>query len=228
MLVEGQVRRQAECRRGTTACISVDGDHPQVPRGGDNVEAYVQSAVEVDRRGLPRECGLHQELLNPAGCLRRRMHAASPARADRRLTVAIRRPPSPITNPQVTGLGPGTELHRVHRTTFRPAEFNPGVGGQTHFAPFSDSAGAPVPSLYASAALASAIHETIFHDVPASATIKTVRLNEVHVRTHSVLRTNRDLRLVGFRNVTLGKWGISRSDLITSGTAMRLAETIRA
>ncbi len=134
--------------------------------------------------------------------------------------MGIRRPPSPIKNPHITVLSPGTELHRVHRTAFRPAEFNPGVGGQTRFAPFSDSAGAPVPSLYASATLAAAIHETIFHDVPASATIKTVRLNEVHVRTHSVLRANRDLRLVQLRNVTLGKWGISRRDLITSGPAM--------
>ena len=122
-------------------------------------------------------------------------------------------------DPQFTDLDPDTELHRVHRTTFRPAEFNPGVGGKTRFAPFSDSAGATVPSLYASATLAAAVHETIFHDVPASASIKTVRLNEVHTRTHSVLRTNRELRVVQLLNVTLGKWGISRRDLITSSPA---------
>lgn len=139
--------------------------------------------------------------------------------------MAIRRPPSPITSPQFTVLGPGTELHRVHRTAFRPAEFNRGIGGQTRFAPFSDSAGAPVPSLYASATLRAAIHETILHDIPASAAIKTVRLNEVHERTHSVLRTNRDLRLVELRSVTLGKWGISRRDLITSGPA-KYGETV--
>jgi hypothetical protein len=134
--------------------------------------------------------------------------------------VELPRPPSPITDPQITVLGTGTELHRVHRSAFRPAEFNPGVGGQTRFAPFSDSAGAPVPSLYASATLRAAIHETILHDVPASAPIKTVRLNEVHQRTHSVLRTIRDLRLVELRTVTLGRWGISRSDLIASDAAM--------
>ncbi len=133
--------------------------------------------------------------------------------------MSIRKPPSPITSPQFTVLGPDTELHRVHRTAFRPAEFNPGAGGQTRFAPFSDSAGTSVPSLYASATLRAAIHETILYDVPASAAIKTVRLNEVHVRTHSVLRTNRSLRLVELRNVTLGKWGISRGDLIASGPA---------
>ncbi len=73
-----------------------------------------------------------------------------------------------------------------------------------------------MPSLYASATLRAAIHETIFHDIPANARTKTVRLNEVQSRTHSELLTNRDLRLVELRNVTLGKWGISRRDLISS------------
>lgn len=76
-----------------------------------------------------------------------------------------------------------------------------------------------MPSLYASATLPAAIHETIYSEIPASATIKTVRLHDVHSRTHSVLRTNRELRLVELVNVTLGKWGISRRDLITSSPA---------
>ena len=134
--------------------------------------------------------------------------------------MTIRRPPSPITNPQFTVLPPDTALHRVHRTTFRAAEFNPGRGGQTRFAPFSYGTGTPVPSLYASATLPAAIHEAIFHDIPANARIKTLRLNEVYIRTHSELRTNRDLRLVELRNVTLGKWGISRRELITSSPAL--------
>ena len=77
-----------------------------------------------------------------------------------------------------------------------------------------------MPSLYASATLRAAIHETIFHDIPAHARIKTVRLNEVHLRTHSELTTNRDLRLVELRAVPLGKWGISRRDLISSSPAL--------
>ena len=133
--------------------------------------------------------------------------------------MTIRKPPSPLTHPQFSVLPSGTALHRVHRTTWRAAEFNPGLGGPTRFAPFNDRTGAPVPSLYASATLRAAIHETIFHDIPADARTKTVRLNEVHVRTHSELLTNRDLRLVELRNVTLGKWGISRRDLNSSGPA---------
>ena len=134
--------------------------------------------------------------------------------------MAIRRPPSPLTSPQFSVLSEGTELHRVHRSTFRAAEFNPGLGGQTRFAPFNDANGTPVPTLYASATFPAAVHETMFHDVPANARIKTVRLNELHIRTHSVLRTNRTMRLVELRNVPLGNWGISRRDLITSSPAM--------
>ena len=113
----------------------------------------------------------------------------------------------------------GTALHRVHRTAFRAAEFNPGRGGQTRFAPFNDGTGTPVPALYAGATLRAAIHETIFHDVPANAGTKTVRLSEVRIRSHSELRTNRDLRLVELRNVTLNKWESSRRDLISSSPA---------
>ena len=134
--------------------------------------------------------------------------------------MVIRNPPSPLTNPQFSVLPRDTELHRVHRTTFRAAEFNPGRGGQTRFAPFNDANGTLVPSLYASATLPAAIHETIFHDVPANARTKTVRRNEVYVRTHSELRTNRNLQLVELRNVTLGNWGISRRKLITSSSAL--------
>ena len=134
--------------------------------------------------------------------------------------MAIRNPPSPLTNPRFSVLSRGTELHRVHRTTFRAAEFNPGRGGQTRFAPFNDANGSPVPSLYASTTLPAAIHETIFHDVPANAKTKTVRPNELYIRTHSVLCSNRTLRLVELRNVTLGNRGISRRELITSSPVL--------
>ena len=114
----------------------------------------------------------------------------------------------------------GTVLHRVHRTTYRGAEFNPGLGAPTRFAPFNDSAAMAVPSLYASTTLRAAVHETIFHDIPANARTKTVRLREVHLRTHSEIETVRDLRLVELRNPTLGRWGISRNDLISSSPVL--------
>jgi len=114
----------------------------------------------------------------------------------------------------------GTVLHRVHRTTFGATQFNPGLGGPTRFAPFDDGTGARVPSLYATATLRAAIHETIFHDIPANAGIKTVHLHDMHLRTHSELLTKRELRLIELRSVTLGRWGIARRDLISSSPAL--------
>ena len=128
----------------------------------------------------------------------------------------IRKPPSPLSSPHFAVLTQGTVLHRIHRTTCRAAQFNPGLGGPARFAPFNDDTGAPVPSLYASDSLRAAIHETIFHDIPPRARIKTVRLNDVRIRTHSELLANRDLRLVELRNVPLNNWGISRTELISA------------
>ena len=128
----------------------------------------------------------------------------------------IPKPPSPLTEPEVTVLPNGTELHRVHNSLFGAAQFNPGRGSRTRFAPFNDCAGMPVPSLYASDTLRAAIHETIFHDIPAGDKGKTVRLANVEEKTHSELSTLRDLRLVELRNVTLSRWSISRRDLISS------------
>ena len=126
----------------------------------------------------------------------------------------------PITNPHFAYLPLDTLLHRVHRTAYRATEFNPGNGGRTRFAPFYDVARTPVPTCYAGATLAAAIHETLFHDTPANARIVTVRLNEVYIRTHSELRTKRDLQIVELRDVTPGKWGILRRELVVSTPAL--------
>lgn len=129
-------------------------------------------------------------------------------------------PPSLLTAPQYAVLPRGALLHRVHLSAYRAAEFNPGLGGPTRFAPFEDSASNPVPSLYASATMRSSIHETIFHDIPANAPYKTVRLDDAQRRTHSVLAARRELRLVALRHPVLGKWGISREEPISSGPAL--------
>ena len=134
--------------------------------------------------------------------------------------MSIPSPPSPLTALQYAVLPPGAVVHRVHLSAYRAAEFNPGLGVPTRFAPIRDRTGNPVPSLYASASVRSAIHETIFHDIPANAAFKTVRLDDVRRRTHSLLAVRRVLRLVELRNPTLGKWGVSREELISSGPAL--------
>jgi len=129
------------------------------------------------------------------------------------------KPPALLQEADVSVLPQGSTLHRVHLSQFGCSEFNPCRGGNTRFAPIADSAGQCVPSLYAGATAAAAFHETIFHDIPATAGIKTVPLQDVTQRTHSLIETLSDLTLVELRNVPLNRWGISRRDLIESNPA---------
>ena len=121
-------------------------------------------------------------------------------------------PPSPLTNPDFAVLPQGTMLHRVHDTSLGAAQFNPGLGRPTRFAPINSSSGTIVPTLYASNALRAAIHETIFNDMPAGCKVKTVPLAEVKKKTHSNRSTLRELRLVELCNVQLNR-GSSRAGI---------------
>ena len=110
----------------------------------------------------------------------------------------------------------GGILHRIHNRGYGFAQFNPGKGRRTRFAPFYDVSGNPIPSLYATSTLQAAIHETIFHNTRADATNKTIRIEEIHNRMHSEIRTKRTLKLVELRNPTLHNWGIEQVELIGS------------
>ena len=113
-------------------------------------------------------------------------------------------------------LAAGDSVHRVYQTAFGATEFNPCRGQPTRFAPIYNSDGQCIPSLYAGSTLQSVIHETIFHDVPATANLKTVPIQSVLIRSHAELKVRRGLRLVALRNVNLHKWKIRRQELIGS------------
>ena len=132
--------------------------------------------------------------------------------------MTIKKPPSPLTDATYEPLRKGKVLHRVHSRGYGFAQFNPGKGRPTRFAPFDDVLGNPIPSLYATSTLRSAIHETIFHDVRANTkkTNKTIPIEEVHNQMHSEFRTKRTLNLVELRNPTLNNWGIEQVELIGS------------
>ena len=129
-------------------------------------------------------------------------------------------PPASLTAPTISTLKQGDTIHRVHQTTFASASFNPCGGQPTRFAPVQDTAGACVPSLYAGSTLPAAIHETIFHDIPAKAKLKTIPKQDVLIRSHSELQAMRDIELALLTNVTLGAWKIARKDLIESGAKL--------
>lgn len=100
--------------------------------------------------------------------------------------------------------------------------FNPCQGSPTRFAPISDKNGDCVPSLYAGSTFDCACYETVFHDVPPSAKLKTVPKQNVTTRSHTTLKPGRSLTLANLRAVDLKKWSISRQGLIASSPKLYL------
>ena len=123
-------------------------------------------------------------------------------------------PPCPFPNINVQTVAKGAILHRTHAAGFRPAEFNPCKGQPTRFAPFTDAAGACVPTLYAATSREAAAFESIFHDIEPAAPFKTVRLDVVESRSVSAIAPKRDLRVAGLFAPDLKAWGLSRGELI--------------
>ena len=123
-------------------------------------------------------------------------------------------PRYPFPNINVQTVAKGAILHRTHAAGFRPAEFNPCKGQPTRFAPFTDAAGACVPTLYAATSREAAAFESIFHDVEPAAPFKTVRLDVVESRSVSAIAPKRDLRVAGLFAPDLKAWGVSRGELI--------------
>ncbi|NKC01884.1 MAG: RES domain-containing protein [Pseudomonadales bacterium] len=90
------------------------------------------------------------------------------------------------------------------------------MGTATRFAPIHDINGNCIPSLYAGSSLEAALFETVFHDVPPKAKLKTVARSRVDVMSHTTLVTNRQIVLAKLRRPDLSKWRVSRRDLIES------------
>ena len=140
--------------------------------------------------------------------------------------MAIKKPPGRLADANYDTLMKGHVVHRVHLTTFDGNSFNPCKGGATRFAPITDKQGECIPSLYAGSSFESAVFETIFHDVPSTTSLKTVRRKDIEIRSHTEVLLQRTLRLVSLRAPDLKKWGIGKHNLV--GTSARLyAQTAR-
>ncbi len=132
-------------------------------------------------------------------------------------------PPAPfpaIADAQIEELTPGSvTLHRIHNRASGGGQFNPCRGAPSRFAPIHDVAGRCIPSLYAGESFDCAAFEAVFHDVPMVATIKTVREQRVLDSAHSTLALAAPLRLVKLYAPDLGRWRLSRADLIDTPAA---------
>lgn len=108
----------------------------------------------------------------------------------------------------------GLPLHRIHADRYAPAQFNPGTAGNARFSPIRDAASQPIATFYAASTFEAAAMETVFHDVPLIAGLKT--LDTVHLQglAWSMVAPRRALRLVDLSNTALRRLGTERRALI--------------
>ncbi|MEV6957435.1 RES family NAD+ phosphorylase [Streptomyces sp. NPDC051183] len=91
----------------------------------------------------------------------------------------------------------GTELWRVHKSRYGPAQFNPTLADlHFHGGRFEGTVLDPYRSLYVANSALTAVAESVLRSVPWTGDRRQVPYAAVHERTLSVLRTTRELTLV--------------------------------
>lgn len=122
-------------------------------------------------------------------------------------------PPSPMEC-NVLSLPAGTVIHRIHDKRLRAEQFNPGINGDSRFAPIKTPDGSPIPTSYAATTFGCAAYETIFHDIEPGALFKSVSWTTIEKLSYSTLELGRDVRLAKMFSADLMKWGCARTQLI--------------
>ncbi|WP_349437973.1 RES family NAD+ phosphorylase [Pararhizobium sp. A13] len=108
----------------------------------------------------------------------------------------------------------GQIIHRIHLNLYRGVQFNPGVRGNARFSPIRDAMGASVPTLYGGTTFDCAAMETVFHDVPFAAGLKTYDRQKLTGQVYSQVAPQRDFALADLSSTALRKLGIQRNQLI--------------
>lgn len=108
----------------------------------------------------------------------------------------------------------GEAMHRMHLDRYAADAFNPGSKGNARFSPIIDAREASIPTLYGGSSFDCAAMETVFHDVPFAAGLKTFDKRKLQGQLHSLLIPGVDLNLADLRNVPLRKLGVERNRLI--------------
>jgi hypothetical protein len=108
----------------------------------------------------------------------------------------------------------GQLIHRVHLSAYAPDAFNPGAKGNARFSPIQDSSGKNIPTLYGGTTFDCAVMETVFHDVPFIAGLKTFDKAKLADQLYSVLAPQRALVLADLSATALRALGLRRGELI--------------
>ncbi|WP_446743515.1 RES family NAD+ phosphorylase [Silvibacterium acidisoli] len=136
-------------------------------------------------------------------------------------SVAGVRPPAGKLNATLIPWGKGRTVFRVHRSIYKADQFNDSHKGDARFSPLMDAGRkAVIPTLYAGTTLDCALMESIFHDVPYRAGLKTVsKAKHVEGAICSSLHLTADLQLVDLSSVALHKLGVAPADLTQTEAA---------
>ncbi|QQO18352.1 RES family NAD+ phosphorylase [Bradyrhizobium diazoefficiens] len=108
----------------------------------------------------------------------------------------------------------GQVIHRIHPKAHGSSQFNPGPHGNARFSPIKASSGANIPTLYGGTAFDCAAMETVFHDVPFLAGLKTFDKQKLAGHVYSQVTPKRDLKLVDLSVTALKRLGLPRSQLV--------------
>lgn len=124
-------------------------------------------------------------------------------------------------------------IHRIYRQIYRSSEFNPGLKGNARFSPINAADGASIPTLYGGTTFDCAAMETVFHDVPFAAGLKTFDKQKLIDHVYSQVTPRRDLNLVDLSSTALRRLGVRRNELIDTEKnkypdTRKWAETIHA
>lgn len=108
----------------------------------------------------------------------------------------------------------GQIIHRLHLEQYRASQFNPGMIGNARFSPIRDTAAQPIPTLYGGTTFDCAAMETVFHDVPFAAGLKTYDTKKLEGQVYSQIVSGEDLLLADLSSTALRKLGLQRNQLI--------------
>lgn len=127
----------------------------------------------------------------------------------------VPQPPADLSKLAQTMTWPaGQVIHRIHPDDYAADAFNPGPHGNARFSPIKDAEGAQVPTIYGGTNFDCAAMETVFHDVPFTAGLKTVDKSKLVGKLYSQVVPSRDLVLIDLRSTALRRLGVRRNELI--------------
>lgn len=119
-----------------------------------------------------------------------------------------------LKNLGLVTIAAGTRWLRVHEKKYEPTQFNATPDGNARFSPIKNALGAIIPTLYAAEDDASALMETVLHDVPSPSSGFIYVAPATEDRQLATLVTQVPLQLGNLKVMGLKRLGLSGAVVI--------------